>query len=292
MKRGKESIEELFKSDVANNFTISGTTNDLSQLFPLETSKRSQINGLIVILILSGKGKIKIDDKEYSIYKGMLVTILPFHMLEGISFSDDFTCEFFSFSFDFLANYPFALKSNIMEKLEKHPAFQLDDEEFKILMDYYSFMLVQYKRTDHPSRAEILKAQLFLFAAEVSYIYSLEAVLITGTRQQQIVDNFFRLLHTFHKKERSPEFYADKLCFSPRYLSNVLKKITGHSLYYWISEFSLKEAKILLKSSDKTITQISEELNFPNSSFFAKFFKKRTGFSPLNFRKENIGEGY
>jgi len=69
-----------------------------------------------------------------------------------------------------------------------------------------------------------------------------------------------------------------------------MKNITGHSLYYWISEFSIKEAKILLKSSDKTITQISEELNFPNSSFFAKFFKKRTGFSPLKFRKENIGE--
>jgi AraC-type DNA-binding domain-containing proteins len=157
-------------------------------------------------------------------------------------------------------------------------------------MEYYAFMLMQYKRVDHPSRTEILKAQLFSFAAEVSYIYSREAVLITTTRHQQIVDNFFRLLHTFHKKERSPLFYADKLCVSPRHLSNVMKNITGHSLYYWISEFSIKEAKILLKSSDMSITQISEELNFPNSSFFAKFFKKKTGFSPLQFRQENIGE--
>ena len=292
MKRNKENIEELLKSEVANNFMISELTTDLFQLFPLHVPKRSLINGLISIIILDGDAKIRIDEKEFAVNKGMLVTILPFHLLEGISFSDNFKCYFFSFSFDFLANYPFAFKSNTIEKIEKHPAFQLDEEEYKILFDYYSFMLVQYKRVDHPSRAEILKAQLFSFAAEVSYIYSKEVVLMTATRQQQIVDNFFRLLHTFHKKERSPEFYADKLCVSPRYLSYVMKNVTSHSLYYWISEFSIKEAKILLKSSDKTITQISEELNFPNSSFFSKFFKKRTGFTPLKFRTENIEESY
>ncbi|WP_321436641.1 helix-turn-helix domain-containing protein [uncultured Bacteroides sp.] len=290
MKRNEENIEERLISDITNNFTISGQVNDISQLFPFYTPKRSLINGLIFILVLNGEGQIKIDEKEYLVYKGNLVSILPFHLLKGIHFSDDFNCEFLSFSFDFLANYPFALKSYILEKLEKQSCFQLDEEEGKILMEYYTFMLMQYKRVDHPSRAEILKAQLFSFAAEVSYIYSREAILITGTRQQQIVDNFFRLLHTFHKKERSPVFYADKLCVSHRYLSNVMKNITGHSLYYWISEFSIKEAKILLKSSDKTITQISEELNFPNSSFFAQFFKKKTGFSPLKFRQENIGE--
>jgi AraC family transcriptional regulator, transcriptional activator of pobA len=290
MKRNKEYNNELLKSDVANNFTISEPTNNLSQLFPLQEPKRSLVNGLIAILILSGNAKIKIDEKEHSINKGMLVTILPFHLLEGISFSDDFTCEFLSFSFDFLANYPFALKSFIIEKIEKHPCYQLNQEASKILLEYYAFMLMHYKRTDHPSRIEILKAQLFSFTAEVSYIYSIEEVSITTTRQQQIVDSFFRLLHTYHKKERSPEFYADKLCVSPRYLSTVMKNVTDHSLYYWISEFSIKEAKILLKSSDKTITQISEELNFPNSSFFAQFFKKKTGYSPLKFRQGNIGE--
>jgi len=49
MKRNKENIEEQLMSDIANNFTISGQVNDVSQLFPLQTSKRSLQNGLIFI---------------------------------------------------------------------------------------------------------------------------------------------------------------------------------------------------------------------------------------------------
>ena len=103
-------------------------------------------------------------------------------------------------------------------------------------------------------------------------------------RQKQIVDDFFRLLHQHHKQERSPSFYADKLCMTSKYLSSILKQTTDCSLYQWITNFSLQEAKVLLRSSDMSIIQISEELNYPNSSFFARFFKKHTGMTPLQFR--------
>lgn len=104
------------------------------------------------------------------------------------------------------------------------------------------------------------------------------------SRRELVAHEFFRLLHASCKQERRPEFYAGKLCVTAKYLSKLLKEIMGLSLYYWITEFSLKEAKILLKSSDLSITQISEELNYPNSSFFARFFKKKTGMSPTRFR--------
>jgi hypothetical protein len=66
MKRNKENIEEQLMSDIANNFTISGQVNDVSQLFPLQTSKRSLQNGLIFILVLNGEGTIKIDRERTS----------------------------------------------------------------------------------------------------------------------------------------------------------------------------------------------------------------------------------
>lgn len=71
-----------------------------------------------------------------------------------------------------------------------------------------------------------------------------------------------------------------------KYLSSILKQTTDCSLYQWITNFSLQEAKVLLRSSDMSIIQISEELNYPNSSFFALLFQKTHGHDPPTIQKQ------
>ncbi|MDR1180556.1 MAG: helix-turn-helix domain-containing protein, partial [Bacteroidales bacterium] len=52
----------------------------------------------------------------------------------------------------------------------------------------------------------------------------------------------------------------------------------------WIDNFVILEAKALLKSTNMTIQQISDELNFPSQSFFGKSFKRIVGMSPKMYR--------
>lgn len=61
--------------------------------------------------------------------------------------------------------------------------------------------------------------------------------------------------------------------------------LTSYTVYFWIEEFTVKEAKLLLRSTGASVIEIADMLNFPNSSFFAKFFRRHTGFSPVEFRK-------
>lgn len=95
---------------------------------------------------------------------------------------------------------------------------------------------------------------------------------------------FFRLLVNNFKKHRAVSFYADKLCFTPKYLSSVVKKVTGYTIQEWINELVINHTKNLLKMTDKTVLEISEEMNFSNPSFFGRFFKQYTGLTPLQFR--------
>ena len=252
--------------------------------FPFNKLLRNDINGLIVIMISSGEGCLKINGKEYTTQVGTLISLLPFHLIENHYVSDDFSCNYLLYRFDFMADFPFVLKSEISERIGNKPYLILNPEEYKHLNEFYSFISRQYNRYNHPSREEIIKAQLFSFIAELSFIYTRQPPRLSTNRQDQIVDDFFRVLHEHHKKERNLSFYADKLCMTTKYLSKILKQTTGHSLYRWVSDFSLQEAKILLKSSEMSVLQISEELNYPNSSFFARFFKKNTGMTPLQFR--------
>jgi AraC-like DNA-binding protein len=104
------------------------------------------------------------------------------------------------------------------------------------------------------------------------------------SRQELLTEEFFKVLLKNYTKERSVAFYAEKLCLTPKYLSMTVKSVTGHPISEWINEAVIIEAKRMLKVTDLTVLQISEELNFPNSSFFGRFFKQYTEMTPLQYK--------
>ena len=107
---------------------------------------------------------------------------------------------------------------------------------------------------------------------------------VPSVRANLIFDQFLKLVTEFHTKERGVGFYADKLCLSPKYLSKLVKNISGRSAPDWIDSFVILEAKNMLKYSDVPIKEIVFSLNFPNQSVFYKFFKSRTGQTPSEYR--------
>ncbi|MCE7040399.1 AraC family transcriptional regulator [Dyadobacter sp. CY312] len=83
---------------------------------------------------------------------------------------------------------------------------------------------------------------------------------------------------------RAPNAYADKLSVHINHLNKTLKLITAKTTTELINERILREAKILLKHTDWSISQIAFSLGFDESSHFSKFFKKQTGIAPSPFR--------
>jgi len=100
-----------------------------------------------------------------------------------------------------------------------------------------------------------------------------------------LLDNFLEVLQKHYKVERGVDFYADKLCLTPKYLSTVIRQTSGKTAGEWIDEYVMLEAKALLKSTKMTIQQISDELNFPSQSFFGKYFKRLEGVPPKVYRE-------
>jgi AraC-like DNA-binding protein len=100
-----------------------------------------------------------------------------------------------------------------------------------------------------------------------------------------LLDRFMNLVKENFREQRDVGFYADKLCLTPKYLSKVIRDNSGSSADEWIDNYVTLEAKALLKSTNMTIQQISEELNSPSQSFFGKYFKRIVGVSPSEYRK-------
>ena len=90
---------------------------------------------------------------------------------------------------------------------------------------------------------------------------------------------------SIYNQERGVEFYADKLCLSPKYLSAVSKSICGYTVQELVFKAIIRKSISLLKNTQKDIQEISNAFGFPNASYFGTFFKKQVGVSPQQYRK-------
>lgn len=108
------------------------------------------------------------------------------------------------------------------------------------------------------------------------------------SRAQQIFDRFMKLLGLYHTKGRSLQFYAEKMCLTPKYVSGMVKAYSGKSALDWINDYVVMEAKMMLRYTEKSVQEISYTLNFPTQSAFGKYFKQQTGLSPRQYRTVDV----
>lgn len=107
---------------------------------------------------------------------------------------------------------------------------------------------------------------------------------LPSARANILYDQFMKLVSEYHTSERNMDFYARKLCLTPKYLSKLVKNVSGRTAPEWIDLFVVLEAKNMLKYTDCAIKEIVYKLNFRSQSVFYKFFKAHTGLTPSEYR--------
>lgn len=239
-----------------------------------------------VIICLSGTSKGTINLKPYDTQAPCLIIVLPEQILQYEYLSEDFSGLFIVMSKQFTNN----LLMNMQERAPlsmsvlNNPWTPLNDEELQTMKNYYSMLQQTVRMKDNPHRTEIVKHLIQAFFYSSSYQFHKIPDIKKQTKQEMLVEKFLNLAQSNYKKYRTLDFYADELCLTPKYLSKVIKDNSGLSANGWIDNYVILEAKALLKSTNMTIQQISDELNFPSQSFFGKYFKRNVGISPQKYR--------
>ena len=169
--------------------------------------------------------------------------------------------------------------------LKDNICIPLNNNELVMLLDYYSLLkkIILTNDSFRTDAAKHLAESLIFILSNLSQPLILK-VNNKKSRQETIFREFMGMIPQYYKIERSLEFYADKMCLTPKHLSEVIKKASQKSANSLIDNFVCLEAKAMLKSSSMTIQQISDELNFPSQSFFGKYFKRVVGISPKEYR--------
>lgn len=104
-------------------------------------------------------------------------------------------------------------------------------------------------------------------------------------RLEKLLTNYFNNEDLLIKGLPTVQHIADKLNVSPKYLSSLLKVLTGQSTQQHIHEKLIDRAKERLSTTDLSISEIAYELGFEHLQSFSKLFKAKTNLSPLEFRQ-------
>ena len=238
----------------------------------------------VCAICIEGSAAGSIDQKRYEFKSPGMVIAIAGQILQYESFSDDFSGQFIVMSRKFTDDLNIEERLPLFLAIRDNPYFPLTEEELESIMMYFKMMRKAIRRSDNPHRIEIARHLTKAFFYGAGYHFHKLLGDSDKSKQDILVQNFLDLVQQNFREHRNTDFYAGKLCLTPKYLSVVVKKTSGKSAAEWIDSYVVLEAKALLKSTNKTIQQISDELNFPSQSFFGKYFKRITGISPKEYR--------
>lgn len=250
-----------------------------------------RIDAFIIGVGTEGEATVSFNLREYKLQKDTLFVSTPKNIVQVHS-SGHFRCHIVHVSPGLLEQISVDTKRMmpLFLKIAMHPCLGLTPEEARTVREFISLI---ERVTDGPETPFGMEVVGGLIGATIYKVGDILAHYLAEhpevenpvhSRAEEYFRQFMQLLGEHYKEERSVGFYARKLCITPKYLTTLIKQISGKSVSEWIDSYVILEAKTLLKYSNMSVQEISYYLNFPNQSFFGSYFKRNTGMSPSQYK--------
>lgn len=245
-----------------------------------------------LIMVFSGEITIDVNYQSHVLKKNTVMQLNPDDIMEHTAYTPDFKGYLIVLSAEFRLEI-MAITSGIRlhqvcQLKELHTSQVLNERESLRIRNQIELIKSYMQEKEHIYHSFVIKNQIINLLSDLGNSYWLKYGdgEIALSHNEMLRQRFRELLIKKCKTRRDVGYYAGELCVTPDYLSRVVREYDGKSAAKWIINAIITEAKILLREPDKTISQIATELNFPDQSTFGKFFKRNTGFSPLEFKNK------
>lgn len=249
------------------------------------------LDALTILFVWSGKLEYGVNLKRCVTDSPSILINTPSNIIQFYN-ADNLEAYALLISSDILRDMPYDLikRTNSYLPITKYIDAKVPLEKIKELLPFYD--LIKYSLANQNSETKsIVMGLLQAFLLTVANFVikydktELEPDQNASRSARNMFEKFMTLLAQYHQHERTVQFYADNMCVTPKYLSMVIKEYSGKSPSDWIGDYVIAEARSLLHYSQLSIQEVSYRLNFPSQSAFGKFFKQKTGVSPLQYIK-------
>jgi len=272
-----------------NLMVMPGTLEDKHKDVDPEKGIRALRRQFNLVYILTGGAHDVHLGADYRWLKPNDVVIVPENYLYASTHVRQCTGYCMHFKTEFIQPL---LKGTLAEEfpyfdMQAEHIFNVTPEQADLIQQAFRNIITEYERFS-PEKDYILRNYIHILLLHLREIYRpfIRNIGETATRAMKITSLFKQLVEKNFIETREVKQYAEMLHITPKYLSDVVKSETGKSPRDIINDMLLLEAKVLLASTDKTMTEIAHQLRFEDQSHFNHFVKRHTGVTPVQLRKK------
>ena len=163
--------------------------------------------------------------------------------------------------------------------------FPLAPHEMQQLQDIHTLLYNTMQSPERTSQVLLHLVSAFLWQTDHYWSRYENKNRSSLSREQRLFTDFVHLVSRYATHEHNIGFYAQRLFISPRYMSTLVKQVSGKAAKQWIDDAIIARVKVELRHTSKSAAQIADQMNFPNPSFFCKYFKRMTGMTTQAYRE-------
>ncbi|MBO7417669.1 MAG: AraC family transcriptional regulator [Bacteroidaceae bacterium] len=247
----------------------------------------------VIFICTEGRAQFEYDGAVIQFQKNDLFLYMAHSIASNFMASSNFNCKQIWFTRAELWNINLYSDTNFSDLafLKQHPLVHLNDKDVSLLGDYFQLLCRRMRDNAPADIVRSLVSTLFLEMlvmirrdVKEELAQDLTKDTSSGFHKRRLVDKFLLMVEQSDGRIRKVDVFANKLNISPKYLSTILKETMNRRPSEIIQLFTMKAIEHRLRFTDMTMKEISNDLNFPNASFFGKFFKEHSGMTPLDYR--------
>lgn len=238
-----------------------------------------------VTIVLQGTLNLRLNGIDIKVKANEYIEVMPCTRIEVLDSKCRYIC-FFVRSYIMGDMFIFNdIELNVVKQCYIWRQYHFTNEQINVLKDDYLKIRKEHERKDLTMRSLALRARTSIFLAHLNtFIENTEEITtLPEGPQYDIFVKFLQMLNDEYLQERSVQYYAGKLGITSKNISSITFQFTGMTCSKVIDEFVCFRIGLYLYNNRLNIKEISDVFNFPNQSFFGRYFKRVTGYSPKEY---------
>ncbi|WP_316768163.1 helix-turn-helix domain-containing protein [Pedobacter frigiditerrae] len=238
-------------------------------------------------------GKIKYGQNYYDFDEGGLSFISPNQVISSAEDEKDYSGYTLLFHPDFIRNYQLNTKIKTFGffSYSVNEALFLSDKEKQIIFSVFENIKEELNSTIDDFSQDVVVSHIEVLLNYSNRFYKRQFITRKVvnhdilTQLEKILNTYFELEEALQKGLPTVDYLAEQLNVSPRYLSDLLRMLTGQNAQQHIHGKLIEKAKEYLTATSLTVSEIAYQLGFEHPQSFNKLFKKKTNLTPIAYKQ-------
>ena len=267
-----------------------------------------------ILICRKGKATVNINYKEWHLHEGAVITVFPNDVVElkvvkseersvkkqssaaegkansnaEVDDKASFEVEILKYNASLLREASLQLEQTVYSSLREDRCRQDTPVVTNIIDSMFALLKVYFNQSECTCISQLVLLQLkAFFVGFHEYLqrnpqYRPDEV--KSYRVRELFNRFMMLMERDYKLSRDVNYYADLMHITSKYLTNIVRQVTGHTPKTIIDQYVILQLKMQLQRSSQSIKEIAWEYHFTDVSFFCRYFKKHTGLTPQQMR--------